>query len=64
MFFHVDDDKICQLAVWISGRMVTPDEVFINAGKNRNKSIFTIDQNGRCPKRRGCCAAGTVFIGW
>lgn len=46
MFFHVDDDKICQLAVRISGRRATPDEVFINAGKNRNKSIFTIDQNG------------------
>ena len=46
MFLHVEGDELCQLIMRISGRRVTLNEVFINVGKNRNKSIFTIDRNG------------------
>lgn len=46
LFFSVKAEEICQLILRISGRKVTLNEVVINAEKDKNKLIFTIDQNG------------------
>ena len=46
IFFSVKAEEICQMIMQISGCRVTLNEVFINVEKDKNKLIFTIDQNG------------------
>lgn len=46
LFFSVKAEEICKLLFRISGCEVSLKEVLINVEKDKNKLIFTIDQNG------------------
>lgn len=46
LFFSVKGDEICQMLFRISGREVSLKDIIINVEKDRNKLIFTIEQNG------------------